>query len=82
MTGSGATSFLWNELPGHGFGTAFPAGFGAPQALDQLATAASPLAGLPLDNYAEHTLAIVRRAKSIPAPGDGSHTPTSAPCGR
>jgi pimeloyl-ACP methyl ester carboxylesterase len=77
VTGSGATSFLWNplvrelalraqralpvELPGHGFDTVFPPGFGHPQDLDQLATARSPLAGLTLDDYAEHTLGIVRR---------------------
>ncbi|HZD14310.1 MAG TPA: alpha/beta hydrolase [Pseudonocardiaceae bacterium] len=77
MTGSGATSFLWNalvrelvlrgqralpiELPGHGFDTVFPSGYGRPQDLDQLATAASPLAGLILDDYAEHTLGIIWR---------------------
>jgi pimeloyl-ACP methyl ester carboxylesterase len=77
VTGSGATSFLWNplvrelvlrgqralpvELPGHGFDTVFPPGYGSPQDLDQLATAASPLAGLTLDDYAVHTLAIIRR---------------------
>jgi pimeloyl-ACP methyl ester carboxylesterase len=77
VTGSGATSFLWNplvgelglrgqralpvELPGHGFDTVFPAGYGSPQDLDQLATATSPLAGLSLDDYAERTLAIIRR---------------------
>jgi pimeloyl-ACP methyl ester carboxylesterase len=77
VTGLGATSFLWSplvrelvlrgqcalpvELPGHGFDTVFPLGYGSPQDLDQLATAASPLAGLSLDDYAEHTLGIVRR---------------------
>ena len=77
VTGSGAMSFLWNplirelvlrgqrtlpvELPGHGFDTVFPPGYGSPQDLEQLASAASPLAGLTLDDYAEHTLAIVRR---------------------
>ena len=77
VTGLGATSFLWNplvrelvlrgyralpvELPGHGFDTVFPLGYGSPQDLDQLATAASPLAGLSLDDYAEHTLGMVRR---------------------
>jgi pimeloyl-ACP methyl ester carboxylesterase len=77
VTGSGATSFLWNplvrelvlcgqralpiELPGHGFDTVFPPGYGSPQDLDQLATAASPLAGLTLDDYAEHTLGVIRR---------------------
>jgi pimeloyl-ACP methyl ester carboxylesterase len=77
VTGSGATSFLWNpvvreivlgghralpvELPGHGFHTAFPAGYGSPQDLELFAGAPSPLAGLTLDDYAEHTLALVRR---------------------
>jgi pimeloyl-ACP methyl ester carboxylesterase len=76
VTGLGATSFLWNplvrelvlrgqralpvELPGHGFDTVFPLGYGSPQDLDQLTTTASPLAGLSLDDYAEHTLGIVR----------------------
>jgi pimeloyl-ACP methyl ester carboxylesterase len=77
VTGSGATSFLWNplvreialrgrralpvELPGHGFDTVFPPGYASPQDLEQLAGAASPLAGLSLDDYADHTLGIVRR---------------------
>lgn len=77
VTGSGATSFLWNpvvteivlgghralpvELPGHGFDTVFPAGYGSPQDLDLFASAPSPVAGLTLDDYAEHTLGIVRR---------------------
>jgi len=77
VTGSGATSFLWNplvvelalrgqralpvELPGHGFDTQFPPGYGAPQDLDQFAVALSPLANLTLDDYVEHTLAIVRQ---------------------
>lgn len=38
-----------------------PSGYGSPQDLDQLATAASPLAGLILDDYAEHTLGIIWR---------------------
>jgi len=50
------------ELPGHGFKTVFPPGYATPQDLDQLATARSPLADLTLDDYAEHTLGIVRRA--------------------
>jgi pimeloyl-ACP methyl ester carboxylesterase len=78
VTGSGATSFLWNpvvgeivlrghralpvELPGHGFDTVFPAGYGSPQDLELFAGAPSPMAGLTLDDYAEHTLRIVRRA--------------------
>ena len=77
VTGLGATSFLWSplvrelvlrghralpvELPGHGFDTVFPLGYGSPQDLDEFTTSASPLAGLSLDDYAAHTLAIVRR---------------------
>jgi pimeloyl-ACP methyl ester carboxylesterase len=77
VTGLGATSFLWGplvrelvlrghralpvELPGHGFDTVFPPGYGSPQNLDELTTAASPLAGLSLDDYSAHTLGIVRR---------------------
>ncbi|MCT2582289.1 alpha/beta fold hydrolase [Actinophytocola gossypii] len=78
VTGSGATSFLWNpvvrelvlrghralpvELPGHGFDTVFPAGYGSPQDLELFTGARSPVAGLTLDDYAEHTLGLVRRA--------------------
>lgn len=77
VTGAGATSFLWNpvvrelvlrghralpvELPGHGFDTVFPEGFGIPHEPGQFATSPSPLAGLTLDDYADHTLAMVRR---------------------
>lgn len=77
VTGSGATSFLWNpvvreivlrgyralpaELPGHGFDTLFPEGYGTPQDAERFADAPSPLAGLTLDDYAEHTLGVVRR---------------------
>jgi pimeloyl-ACP methyl ester carboxylesterase len=39
----------------------FPPGYASPQDLEQLAGAASPLAGLSLDDYADHTLGIVRR---------------------
>jgi hypothetical protein len=78
VTGLGATSFLWNpvvreivlgghralpvELPGHGFDTVFPAGYGSPQDLELFAGTPSPVAGLTLDDYAEHTLDVVRRA--------------------
>jgi pimeloyl-ACP methyl ester carboxylesterase len=77
VTGSGATSFLWNplvselalrghralpvELPGHGFDTIFPAGYGTPQDLGQFVCAHSPLAELTLEDYAEHTLRLLRR---------------------
>jgi pimeloyl-ACP methyl ester carboxylesterase len=78
VTGSGATSFLWNpvvreivlgghralpvELPGHGFDTVFPAGYGSPQDLELFADAPSPVAGLTLDDYADHTLGLIQRA--------------------
>jgi pimeloyl-ACP methyl ester carboxylesterase len=78
VTGSGANSFLWNplvgeivlrghralpvELPGHGFDAVFPPGYATPQDLELFAGAPSPLAGLTLDDYAAHTLGIVRRA--------------------
>jgi pimeloyl-ACP methyl ester carboxylesterase len=77
VTGSGATSFLWNpvvreialrghralpvELPGHGFDARFPAGYGSPQDGARFAAAPSPLAGLTLQDYVDHTLDIVRR---------------------
>jgi pimeloyl-ACP methyl ester carboxylesterase len=77
VTGSGATSFLWNpvvtelvlrghralpvELPGHGFDTVFPEGFASPQDLDRLPHSPSPLSRLTLDDYAEHTLKAVQR---------------------
>ena len=77
VTGAGATSVLWNpvvvelvlrghralpvELPGHGFDTVFPAGYQGPQDLGMLAGAASPIAGLSLDDYTERTIEVVRR---------------------
>lgn len=77
VTGSGATSFLWNpvvreivlrghralpvELPGHGFDTVFPAGYGTPQDPERFASSPSPVAGLTLDDYADHTLSVVQR---------------------
>lgn len=78
VTGSGATSFLWNplvteivlrghralpvELPGHGFDAVFPDGYGSPQDTEVFAGAPSPLAALTLDDYADHALGVVRRA--------------------
>jgi pimeloyl-ACP methyl ester carboxylesterase len=77
VTGAGATSFLWNpvvrelvlrgyralpvELPGHGFDTVFPEGFGSPHDPERFARSPSPLAGLGLDDYVDHTLDVVRR---------------------
>ena len=78
VPGAGATSFSWVpvvrelalrghralpvELPGHGFDAVFPTGFGCPQDREALAAARSPLAELTLDDYAAHTLELVRRA--------------------
>ncbi|WP_245617296.1 hypothetical protein [Amycolatopsis taiwanensis] len=77
VTGSGATSFLWNpvvreivlgghralpvELPGHGFDTVFPAGYGTPQDLELFAGSPSPLAGLTLDDYHHRPRGILSR---------------------
>jgi pimeloyl-ACP methyl ester carboxylesterase len=78
VTGAEATSFLWNplvtelvlrghralpvELPGHGFGTVFPDGFGDPREAGRFATSPSPLAKLTLDDYVGHTIGLLRRA--------------------
>lgn len=77
VTGSGATPFMWNpvvtelvlrghralpvELPGHGFDTVFPEGFENPHDPERFAKSPSPLAGLTLDAYVDHTLDLVRR---------------------
>ncbi|MFD2415945.1 alpha/beta hydrolase [Amycolatopsis pigmentata] len=78
VTGAGATSFLWHpmvtelvlrghralpvELPGHGFDTVFPDGFGDPREDARFATSPSPLAKFTLDDYVDHTLGVLRRA--------------------
>jgi pimeloyl-ACP methyl ester carboxylesterase len=49
------------ELPGHGFDTVFPSGYGNPPDIERFTNARSPLAGLTLDDYADHTLAVVER---------------------
>lgn len=50
------------ELPGHGFDARFPEGYGCPQDPERLAQAPSPLAGIGLDEYVDHALALVRAA--------------------
>ncbi len=78
VPGMCATSYVWNpvvrelallghralpvELPGHGFDTAFPPGYQGQHDEDTFVQARSPLAGLTLDDYVEHTLGLVRRA--------------------
>ncbi len=78
VPGMGATAAMWVpvvrelalrgarsipvELPGHGFDARFPEGYACPQDLERLAQAPSPLAGIGLDEYVEHTLSLVRAA--------------------
>lgn len=78
VPGMCATSYTWTpvvrelvllghralpvELPGHGFETAFPPGYQGPHDEDTFLQACSPIAGLTLDDYVEHTLGLVRRA--------------------
>jgi pimeloyl-ACP methyl ester carboxylesterase len=50
------------DLPGHGFGAAFPASYQAPQDLAALATAPSAVAGVTLADNVEHVVAVVHRA--------------------
>ncbi|GAA3094947.1 pimeloyl-ACP methyl ester carboxylesterase [Kribbella aluminosa] len=50
------------DLPGHGTGGFFPRAYQAPQDLRGLATEPSPLATRTLDEYVDHTIAVVRRA--------------------
>ncbi|GAB2652947.1 alpha/beta hydrolase [Saccharopolyspora gloriosae] len=50
------------DLPGHGSNAHHPPGFyQAPQDLDEFATAPSALAGVGVDDYADHVEALVRR---------------------
>lgn len=51
------------DLPGHGVDGFYPRSYQAPQDLAALAKEPSPLAGLTLDDYAEHTVEVVRRAR-------------------
>jgi pimeloyl-ACP methyl ester carboxylesterase len=73
-----ATSSTWNpvvrelallghragpaELPGHGFDATFPPGSQSQHDDDTFAQARSPIAGLTLDDYVEHTPGLVRMA--------------------
>ena len=59
LASSGVHSVAIN-LPGHGTGAAFPAGyFDVPQDLSRLSAAVSPLAGLTLDDYRKHVGVVV-----------------------
>lgn len=78
VPGMCATSYTWTpvvrelallghralpvELPGHGFDTVFPPGYQGQYDQDTFVSARSPIAGLTLDDYAEHTLGLIRRA--------------------
>ncbi|MGI5212913.1 alpha/beta hydrolase [Plantactinospora sp. CA-290183] len=50
------------DLPGHGFGAAFPAGYQAPQDPAALAAAPATLAGITLADAVGHVVEVVRRA--------------------
>jgi pimeloyl-ACP methyl ester carboxylesterase len=81
VPGMGATAAMWTplvrelalrgarsvpvELPGHGFDTRFPEGYSCPQDLDRFAAARSPIAGIGLDDYVAHVLALVRGAATV-----------------
>jgi pimeloyl-ACP methyl ester carboxylesterase len=78
VPGMSATAYTWTpvvrelallghralpvELPGHGFDTTFPPGYQGQYDEDTFVQARSPIAGLTLDDYVEHTLGLVRRA--------------------
>ncbi|WP_051425898.1 alpha/beta fold hydrolase [Jiangella gansuensis] len=51
------------DLPRHGDDGFFPRGYQAPQDIEALATDPSPLAELTLDDYADHVIEVVRRAR-------------------
>jgi pimeloyl-ACP methyl ester carboxylesterase len=53
------------DLPGHGFGAGFPAGYQAPQDLGALAGAPSGLAGVRLADSVAHVTGVVRRAAEL-----------------
>ncbi|MFC4336265.1 alpha/beta hydrolase [Salininema proteolyticum] len=77
--GSSSNSFTWTalqremtlrgrhslavDLPGHGFTGSYPASYQAPQDLEALATAPSPLADVSFDDGVEHLASVLRRAK-------------------
>jgi pimeloyl-ACP methyl ester carboxylesterase len=51
------------DLPGHGREAFYPRAYQAPQDLEALATEPSPLAKLTIDDYVEHVIDVVRRAR-------------------
>lgn len=51
------------DLPGHGADGFWPRAYQAPQDLEALATEPSPLAKYTLEDYVEHVVAVVRRAR-------------------
>ncbi|MFD3401923.1 alpha/beta fold hydrolase [Kribbella sp. NPDC058693] len=53
------------DLPGHGTNGFFPHSYQAPQDLRGLATEPSPLASLTIDDYVDHTISVVRRAREL-----------------
>ncbi|MEO3888340.1 alpha/beta hydrolase [Nonomuraea sp. B5E05] len=52
------------DLPGHGRQAFYPRSYQAPQDLEALATEPSPLAKITIDDYVEHVVDVVRRARS------------------
>ncbi|MEU2851848.1 alpha/beta hydrolase [Streptomyces syringium] len=51
------------DLPGHGPDAYFPAAYQAPQDLEALKTEPSPLGKVTLDDYTDHVVDVVRRAR-------------------
>ncbi|MFE2944947.1 alpha/beta hydrolase [Streptomyces sp. NPDC059255] len=51
------------DLPGHGREAFYPRSYQAPQNLEELATEPSPLAKITIDDYVEHVVKVVRRAR-------------------
>ncbi|HET6294858.1 MAG TPA: alpha/beta hydrolase [Kribbella sp.] len=77
--GTNSSSFSWSglinelnlrghrsvavDLPGHGDEGFFPRAYQAPQDLEALATEASPLAKVTIDDYVERVIGVARRAR-------------------
>ncbi|MBB4688733.1 alpha/beta fold hydrolase [Amycolatopsis jiangsuensis] len=53
------------DLPGHGDRQFIPHAYQAPQDLEALATEPSPLAGFTIDDYVDHVVRVVRRARRL-----------------
>ncbi|MEV0616682.1 alpha/beta fold hydrolase [Nonomuraea sp. NPDC050404] len=51
------------DLPGHGRDAFYPRSYQAPQDLEGLATEPSPLSKITIDDYVEHVVDVVRRAR-------------------